>query len=85
LANLDGYQLQLEYLAISTPTIRLAATIWAQARNAGQPIALDPSLDADVILAAQALSLNAPVIVATGNPRHLSRYVPAELWSNIVP
>ncbi|MGP0063847.1 MAG: type II toxin-antitoxin system VapC family toxin [Isosphaeraceae bacterium] len=85
LANLDGYGLQLEYLPISTAAIRLAANIWAQARNAGQPTAPDPALDGDVILAAQALSLKTPVLVATGNPRRLSRFVSAELWSNIAP
>jgi len=85
LANLDGYGLQLEYLPISTAAIRLAASIWAQARNASQPTAPDPALDGDVILAAQTLSLNAPAIVATGNPRHLSRFVSAELWSKIAP
>jgi predicted nucleic acid-binding protein len=85
LGNLDGYGRQLEYLPITTVAIRLAANLWAQARNAGQPTAPDPALDADVILAAQALSLNAPVVVATSNPRHLSRFVAAELWSNILP
>jgi predicted nucleic acid-binding protein len=85
LANLDGYGLQLEYLAISTAAMRLAAELWAQARIAGQPTAPDPALDADVILAAQSLSLNTAVVVATGNPRHLARFVPAELWSNIAP
>ncbi len=85
LANLDGYGLQLEYLPISTAAMRLAAKLWAQARIAGLPTAPDLALDADVILAAQALSLNTPVIVATSNPRHLARFVPAELWSNIAP
>jgi predicted nucleic acid-binding protein len=85
LANLDGYTLQLEYLPLETTAMRLAATIWAKARNAGQPTAPDLALDADVILAAQALNLNAPVIVATGNPRHLSRFVSAALWSDITP
>jgi predicted nucleic acid-binding protein len=84
-ANLDGYGLQLEYLSINTAAMRLAAQLWAQARIAGLPTAPDLALDADVILAAQALSLNTPVVVATSNPRHLSRFVPAELWSNIVP
>jgi predicted nucleic acid-binding protein len=85
LANLDGLGLQLEYLPINTNAIRTAAELWAQARNAGLPTAPDLSLDADVILAAQALRLNTPVIVATGNPRHLSRFVASELWSNIRP
>ncbi len=85
LANLDGFECQLEYLPISTAAIRLAADIWARARNTGQPTAPDPGLDGDVILAAQALSLSIPVLVATSNPRHLSRFVAAELWSGIAP
>jgi hypothetical protein len=43
-------------------------------------------LDADVVLAAQALTLGAaPVVIATSNVGHLSRFVPAELWQNITP
>ena len=41
-----------------------------------------------MILAAQALSLgvSAPIlVVATTNPAHLSLFVPADLWTNIVP
>jgi hypothetical protein len=38
-----------------------------------------------VILAAQALSLGGPVVVATTNPAHLARFVPAEVWQNITP
>ena len=46
----------------------------------------DNALDADVILAAQALNFSpSDVIVATTNPSHLSRYVNAQLWSDIIP
>jgi predicted nucleic acid-binding protein len=85
LANLDSWGNQLEYLALTTAAMRRAAELWAQARSTGQPTAPDPALDGDVILAAQALTLNTAVVVATGNPAHLSRFVPAELWSNITP
>ena len=85
LSNLDKYGFQLEYLPITTSAMRLAAQLWAQARSAGLPTAPDPALDGDVILAAQALCLNTPVIVATSNPGHLGRFVPADLWSNIAP
>jgi predicted nucleic acid-binding protein len=85
IANLDALGSRLEYLPLTTATMRLAAELWAQARRAGQPTAPDPALDGDVILAAQALGLNAPVVVATSNPGHLSRYVPAVLWSLITP
>jgi len=85
IANLDRWELQLEYLPLSTVAMRRAADLWAQARNMGQQTAPNHSLDCDVILAAQAETLGVPFIVATGNPAHLSRYVPAELWQNIVP
>lgn len=85
LANLDQLAASLEYLPITTPAMRLAAEIWAKARSAGQPTAPDHALDADVIVAAQALSLKTGVVVATGNPAHLSRFVAAALWTNISP
>ena len=61
---------------------------WAQSRNTGLPTADPHAHDGDSILAAQALSLKIEVpglIVATTNPAHLSRYVPADLWTNIQP
>lgn len=82
--NLDGLREVFEYLPVSTDMWRLAAELWAQARQGGYPIAADLDLDADVILAAQALSLDVPVVVATTNVRHLSRFVPAEEWQTIV-
>jgi predicted nucleic acid-binding protein len=85
LANLDAHGAQLDYLPLTTAAMRLAAELWAQARSAGQPTAPNPALDCDVILAAQALTLNTAVVVATGNPGHLARFVPADLWSNITP
>jgi predicted nucleic acid-binding protein len=85
LSNLDQLGLRLEYLPLTTAAMRMAAELWAQARSAGQPTAPDPAIDADVILAAQALTLNTSVVVATGNPGHLNRFVPAELWTNINP
>ena len=43
------------------------------------------TLPRDIIHAAQGQSLNSPVVVATGNPAHLARFLPAELWSNLTP
>jgi hypothetical protein len=63
-----------------------AAAFWAQARLQGLPTAPDPALGADVILASQAVILSRqgdPVIIATTNVGHLSRYAPADVWSNI--
>ena len=84
-ARLDGLALQLEYLPLTTDAMHLAAELWAQARQQGQPTAPDHALDGDVLLAAQALSLGVPVVVATTNVGHVARFVPAELWPNIKP
>ena len=81
---LDRLAQRTEYLVLDTQQMRLAAELWAQVRQLGLPTAGPDSIDADVILSAQALSLNDPkVIVATSNPGHLSRFVNAEPWQNI--
>lgn len=85
LINLDVLSSKLEYLPISTPAMRIAAEMWAKARSSGQPTASHLAIDADVILAAQAHSMKTPAIVATGNPKHLTQFVSAELWSKIAP
>lgn len=80
---------QIGYLPLTTETMRLAARFWADARNQGQPTASDSSLDADVILAAQAVSAEEgdenEVVVATTNPRHLSLFADARNWREISP
>jgi hypothetical protein len=82
--RLDELESRLEYLPITTAAMRQAATFLAQARQQGRPTAGCDALDADVILAAQAITLQLPnVIVATTNVRHLTRFVAADLWSNI--
>jgi predicted nucleic acid-binding protein len=85
LMALDGLVIRFEYLPLTSAVMRHAAELWAQARQGGYPTAPDPALDGDVILAAQALSLGVPVIVATDNVAHLSRFVPADVWQNIAP
>ena len=89
LSRLDRLAEDLDYLPLTTEAMRLAARFWADARNQGQPTASDESLDADVILAAQAATLQVDtdggVVVATTNPRHLSRFVDARLWQDINP
>src|SRR5688572_12624375 len=75
---LDTLAVQVEYLPITTAAMRKSSEFWAQARNAGRPTSPDHALDGDVILAAQATLLGVPVIVATSNPGHLTRFVPAD-------
>lgn len=74
------------YLALTRAIMRRAAELWAFARQTGQPTAGDNTIDADVILVAQAESLNDPdTVIATTNVGHLARFFPADLWSNVVP
>ncbi len=85
-ARLDDLGAVLGYLPLSTATVRLAAELWADARNRGVPTADRHALDADVLVAAQALILaegGAECVVATTNPAHLSRYVDARPWEEI--
>ena len=86
LRRLDEFVDQAEYLPITTLAMRQAAVFWAEARQQGQPTAGDKTIDADVILAAQAFTLvDGEVTIATTNVGHLSRFVPAQLWCDITP
>ena len=76
------------YLPLSDSALRLGSKLWARARNMVVATADPKELYGDVKIAAQALDLGLPrpdVIVATVNVGHLSLFVPADLWSNIVP
>jgi predicted nucleic acid-binding protein len=76
------------YLPLSDAALRLGCRLWAQARQAGTPTAAPSELDCDVLLAAQALTLDVPEVdrvIATTNVGHLARFVAAELWTQITP
>lgn len=87
IARLQAFCLQPDrFIPLLTEHLEIAAKLWATARKSGQPTADRHALDGDVILAAQALSLELPTdefVIATTNPGHLTRFVPAELWSDI--
>ena len=86
IARLDELANSLEYLPITTAAMRQAAMFWAQARQQGQPTAGDKTIDGDMILVAQAMTLGVPdVVIATTNVGHLSRFIAAELWQNVAP
>ena len=75
----------LEYQPIDTQTMLLAAQLWAESRQRGNPTADPRELDGDVILAAQAKQLEFlgyEIIVVTTNIGHLSQFVTAKLWQN---
>ncbi len=86
LARLDALERALEYLPLTTAAMRRAAQLRADVRRQGLPTADDKALDGDVILAAQALTIDAPeggVVIATTNVGHLSRLTEAEAWQQI--
>ncbi len=90
LARLDAFSAQTpgRYLPLSDEALRLAAELWAMARQQGRPTADVKDLDVDVILAAQALSFgpaSSDVTVVTTNPKHLSQFIVAKNWNEIVP
>ena len=68
---------------LRTSHFRRAARLWADARNRGLPTAHDAALDGDVLLAAQAIELEATdpqTVVITTNPKHLEAFVRALRW-----
>ncbi|WP_419853632.1 nucleic acid-binding protein [Candidatus Poriferisodalis sp.] len=88
LARLDELRAALSYAPLSTPVMRDAASLWAEARNSGYPTAHQAALDGDVLLAAQARSVAAAdpaqwVVTATTNVAHLERFVEAKHWTEI--
>ncbi|WP_341529733.1 nuclease [Nostoc sp. UHCC 0302] len=84
IARLDELIRLLEYLPITTTAMRQAALLWAQARQQGQPTDGDKTIDGNIILVVQAVTLDIPdVVIATTNVGHLSRFVAADLWQNI--
>ncbi len=89
IARLDELCAGLQYLPLTTKVMHDAASLWADARNAGRPTAHPHALDGDVILAAQARSAQAAYVretaaVVTTNVEHLARYTNARLWTDIL-
>ncbi len=88
IVKLDALKAALRYLPLTTSAMLMAADLWAQSRRRGLPTGDPKKLDIDVLLAAQALTLPAPIsdlVLATANVGHLSQFVPADLWTNIIP
>jgi predicted nucleic acid-binding protein len=90
LARLDAFNAARSdrYLPLTDDALRFAATLWASARRQGRPTADSKELDCDVILAAQALTLDIPpseLVVVTTNVGHLSLFVTASAWRDVVP
>ncbi len=93
LYRLDQLALTHGFVPLTDEALRLAADFWAGARQQGLPTADRMALDADVILAAQAVMLrpeewaepDTAVVIATTNIGHLSRFADARRWQDIQP
>jgi hypothetical protein len=86
IGRLDALKGLLAYMPITTPAMLKAAEFWTTARNAGRQSATDASLDADMILAAQATILagnDAQPVIATTNVHHLALFASARIWREI--
>jgi hypothetical protein len=86
LGRLDALKGMLQYAPITTPVMLTAAEFWASARRMGRQSADDASLDADMILAAQAGALvraGDETVIATTNVRHLTLFASARIWREI--
>lgn len=92
LARLDALKSVLRFIPIDDDIMLHAAQLWAQARQRGRPTAEATALDGDVILAASALAVairltdeaGGTLVVATTNPKHLSQFVNAQEWQQIL-
>lgn len=84
LSRLDALQARAEFLAITPADLRLAARLWAMARERGRSVGDPKELNADVILAAQAVSM-IDAVVATENVGHLGLFTEARPWATIKP
>jgi hypothetical protein len=82
----DALKGMLGYAPITTSVMLKAAEFWATARRMGRKSADDASLDADMILAAQAEALvrdGDETVIATTNVRHLALFASASVWRDI--
>jgi predicted nucleic acid-binding protein len=86
LRRLDSLKQELGFLPINSTAMLKAAELWAAVRKKGKPTAGDTELDADAILAAQAITAQADgrkTVIATCNVKHLELFTAAQLWNDI--
>jgi predicted nucleic acid-binding protein len=81
LARLDELGRELVYVPVTTATWRSAAKLWAVLRKDGVVTAPPEALDADVLIAVQAIAEGAAVV--TANVRHFENVVRAMEWKDV--
>ncbi len=86
LKQLDELKSAIYYYQIDSEMMLTAAQLWAESRQRGMPTADARELDGDVILAAQAIQLQAKgyeVTIVTTNVGHLAQFVTASHWQDL--
>ncbi len=83
LANLDALPSLITYVPLATADLRQAAAIWAKSLRTGRTVGEPEELNADVIIAAQAIRLG--TVIATDNIGHLAQFTEARPWTSIKP
>jgi predicted nucleic acid-binding protein len=84
--KLDELKSAIYYYPIDSEIMLTAAQLWAESRQRGMPTADARELDGDVILAAQAIQLQAKgyeVTIVTTNVGHLAQFVHASHWQDL--
>jgi predicted nucleic acid-binding protein len=86
LKKLDELKSAIYYYPIDSEIMLTAAQLWAESRQRGMPTADARELDGDVILAAQAIQLQAKgykVTIVTTNVGHLAQFITASHWQDL--
>ncbi len=92
--NLNKLIRAIGYLPIDRDVLENAAKLWAAVRRSGRPTAPDLALDGDCIFGAHTRTVyrmltreqvirGFEVVIATTNPKHLSRFAKADHWRAI--
>jgi predicted nucleic acid-binding protein len=81
IARLDEIGRELAYIPVTTAAWRSAARLWAVLRRNGIVTAPREALDADVLIAVQAIAEDAAVV--TSNVRHFESVVRAMEWRDV--
>ncbi len=89
LNNLDDLHNLIDFFPVSPIILRYSAELWAETHRLGLPTAELDNIDVDVIIGAtcQLLQQEYPgqrLIVATTNVKHLSRFIEAQKWTEII-
>jgi hypothetical protein len=86
LTALDSLVARIGYVALTTVSMRKAASYWAQARWRGKAATDNKRLDGDMILCGQVSVLvdgGDDAEIATDNTRHFSHFFKAREWFKI--